>query len=204
MNCFILISKDQAKSRGIKYYFTGKPCSRGNIWLRRVSTSNCVCSDCRLIKNAGNKAHYESIKNDPDFKAKVKERTEAMKDWKREYDKEYRERTRDQQNRWSREWCRKNRSKRRAICHNYAAKRRAAEASGISSADLAEWKESQKKICYWCGRKCAKNYHVDHYKPLSRGGLHEFENLVIACGPCNLRKNAKDPYEFAKEVGRLF
>jgi 5-methylcytosine-specific restriction endonuclease McrA len=81
--------------------------------------------------------------------------------------------------------------------------RRAAQEVGISGAELHKWQSEQPKKCYWCGCGCKRNYHVDHYVPLSKGGKHELANLVIACGPCNLRKNAKDPLDFAREIGRL-
>ena len=33
--------------------------------------------------------------------------------------------------------------------------------------------------------------HVDHIKPLSRGGSHTASNLAISCSKCNLRKGAR-------------
>ena len=61
------------------------------------------------------------------------------------------------------------------------------------------------KNCYWCNTKLNKNNtHLDHLMPLSKGGEHTLSNLVISCPTCNLQKNAKDPYEFAQEKGRLF
>lgn len=39
--------------------------------------------------------------------------------------------------------------------------------------------------CQYCG-KAAEN--IDHVVPKSRGGLHEWENVVAACRPCNARK----------------
>lgn len=204
MNCFILIPRDTARERGIKFYFTGIQCPRGNIWLRRTSTANCVCVDCLAVKNKGNSAHYHRIKDDPEFKEKIRAYTIKNREWKRAYDKEYMERNRDHKNKLSREWAKNNRDKRRAICHNYDARRRAVEKTGVGVNELMKWKRAQRKVCYWCGVKCRSDFHVDHYIPLSKGGRHELDNLVIACAPCNLRKNAKDPYEFAQERGRLF
>jgi len=101
------------------------------------------------------------------------------------------------------EWQSKNIERVRAYKATNKAKRRSTTDTGISGAALLAWKNAQPKRCYWCGGKCSRNYHVDHYIPLSRGGKHEVSNLVIACQTCNLRKHAKDPLDFAKEVGRL-
>jgi 5-methylcytosine-specific restriction endonuclease McrA len=154
----------------------------------------------------GKKAWYESVKDTPEFKAKQAAYIEATKERKRQYDKEYRRRPEVADRLLSRakRWAKNNPEKRAAVVRNYRDKRRAQEESGVSTAELAEWTQRQKKVCYWCGGKCAEDFHVDHYVPLSKGGPHELENLVIACAPCNLRKNAKDPLEFAQEVGRLF
>jgi 5-methylcytosine-specific restriction endonuclease McrA len=47
--------------------------------------------------------------------------------------------------------------------------------------------------CTYCGAKATE---ADHYKPLSRGGLHCRNNIVPACKPCNCSKNARDPEEW--------
>lgn len=48
--------------------------------------------------------------------------------------------------------------------------------------------------CGYCGGKATT---VDHIQPKSRGGLHEWENVVAACLPCNQRKGNKT----LKELG---
>lgn len=90
----------------------------------------------------------------------------------------------------------------------YKHKRRAIEKDGdVSMSQIKELISNANK-CYWC--KCDINnkdrlsFHIDHYMPLSKGGLHTIDNLVISCPNCNLTKNAKDPYKFAIEKGRLF
>lgn len=152
---------------------------------------------------AKKKAAYQKIKDCPEYLAKRDAYAKATKDAKREYDREYRKRDPQKCLDRAAAWRRANPDKRAAITHAYSARRRAQERGGVSTKDLCEWVKAQRKVCYWCGAKCAKNYHVDHYTPLSRGGAHDIPNLVIACAPCNLKKNAKDPLDFAKEVGRL-
>ena len=46
--------------------------------------------------------------------------------------------------------------------------------------------------CQYCGR-AAEN--VDHVLPRSRGGAHEWENVVAACRRCNSRKKDHTPAE---------
>ena len=36
---------------------------------------------------------------------------------------------------------------------------------------------------------------IDHVMPRSRGGQHDWENVVAACKPCNLRKRDRTPEE---------
>ena len=40
--------------------------------------------------------------------------------------------------------------------------------------------------CQYCGSK--KNLTIDHVVPRSKGGLHTWDNVVIACAPCNGKK----------------
>ena len=100
-------------------------------------------------------------------------------------------------------WVANNPERRRATLQSYKARRRSVERAGIGGAELLAWTDAQTKRCYWCGIDCRKEFQVDHYVPLSKGGKHETANLVIACKPCNQSKSAKDPIAFANTKGRL-
>lgn len=54
--------------------------------------------------------------------------------------------------------------------------------------------------CQYCGRG-AEN--VDHVIPRSKGGPHEWENVVAACRRCNSRKMDRTPDEAAMTLRRL-
>jgi len=54
-------------------------------------------------------------------------------------------------------------------------------------------------VCQYCGRT-AEN--VDHVIPRSRGGPHEWENVVAACRRCNSRKKDHLPEEAAMILRR--
>ena len=47
--------------------------------------------------------------------------------------------------------------------------------------------------CLYCGSK--RKLTIDHIIPQSRGGQHRWDNVVIACEPCNQFKGARTPEE---------
>jgi len=63
--------------------------------------------------------------------------------------------------------------------------------------NMQRWK------CAVCAVGIKDNYHLDHITPLARGGKHEPRNLQLLCPTCNVRKSAKDPIAYMRELGRL-
>jgi 5-methylcytosine-specific restriction endonuclease McrA len=50
--------------------------------------------------------------------------------------------------------------------------------------------------CQYCGKRPAvRDLNVDHVLPRCRGGGDTWDNLVISCRPCNLRKGRRTPGE---------
>jgi 5-methylcytosine-specific restriction enzyme A len=49
-----------------------------------------------------------------------------------------------------------------------------------------------KRDNYKC-KQCSKtsNLHIDHLKPLAKGGENDLSNLQILCSSCNLAKGSK-------------
>ena len=75
--------------------------------------------------------------------------------------------------------------------------------SDVTSRQLLEL-EQNATHCYWCETPLIdKVVHIDHYMPLKLGGKHTINNLVMTCSTCNLKKNAKHPLMFAKEIGKI-
>lgn len=51
-------------------------------------------------------------------------------------------------------------------------------------------------ICGYCGlRFDERDLTIEHILPVSRGGRHEWSNVVTACRPCNTRKASRTPEE---------
>lgn len=92
---------------------------------------------------------------------------------------------------------------RKILSRNVCNKRRSKiNCSAISKFEIKKIIDSYKN-CYWCNCELNGKYHIDHYIPLSKGGEHSIENIVISCPKCNLSKNAKNPYEYANSIGML-
>lgn len=149
------------------------------------------------------RAVYRAVRDTPEYKEYRKAHAQATKEQKRQYDKLRHSRQSEKVVARAVAWQKANPSRRAAITRSYDARRRSKVGAGVATEILRQWTDNQRKVCYWCGIKCGDGFHVDHYVPLSKGGAHEIANLVIACPSCNIKKNAKDPLDFAKQVGRL-
>jgi 5-methylcytosine-specific restriction endonuclease McrA len=50
--------------------------------------------------------------------------------------------------------------------------------------------------CQYCSRRPSlRDLNVDHVVPRSRGGSDSWENLVVSCRACNLKKGRRTPDE---------
>lgn len=66
---------------------------------------------------------------------------------------------------------------------------------------LAYFRYVQNHCCCYCNRlmfEVAPQHHpraetIEHVLPLSRGGKHSWENVVLACSECNKRKSNRGP-----------
>lgn len=115
-----------------------------------------------------------------------------------------------------RAWVIANRDKTRAIVKRHRLKfpeahfvaranRRARKEDGATRlsmgirATLMQW---QNGLCPYCRADLnVVSRHLDHVIPLARGGKHCDANMQLTCKPCNLRKHAKDPILFGREMG---
>jgi 5-methylcytosine-specific restriction endonuclease McrA len=50
--------------------------------------------------------------------------------------------------------------------------------------------------CQYCGKRpTVTDLNLDHVLPRARGGKDTWENLVVSCRPCNLKKGKRTPRE---------
>ena len=85
----------------------------------------------------------------------------------------------------------------------YRARKRG-QLGNVTAGIAAKLRAAQGNKCGWCGVSFKEvTPTIDHYIPLSRGGMHDDSNLQILCLSCNSSKNDKDPIEWAQANGRL-
>ena len=95
-------------------------------------------------------------------------------------------------------------------CRAKARKRRALKLNAEGSHTIHDIEKMfwlQKGKCANCKSKLKTEgkgvYHIDHIMPLTKGGGDGPDNLQLLCPGCNIKKNAKDPLDWAKENGKL-
>lgn len=199
-----------ARMEGLPFYFTGKPCKSGHVALRH--TCNRTCVECAKDHDRKQKeTHRETLRerdrvkywNNPKrFRAKTHIWRTLNLERALIATREWRENNKDRRKEYQAKWCLENpgsgafhRNKRRAAA-------RGAEGTHTPQ-DITDLYTAQKGRCAYCKAKVGKKYHVDHIQPLAKGGRNDKGNLQICCPICNLRKHAKDPIDFAQELGLL-
>lgn len=71
-----IIDRAEAKSQGLRTYFTGVPCSRGRVANRVVSTKRCTCDLCVTFDRERKRAHHNQNRSS----INSKQRTNYQKD----------------------------------------------------------------------------------------------------------------------------
>jgi len=221
-----IITRKEATARGLKRYFTGKPCARGHLADRAVTGRQCY--EC-VVTCEKRKAQQAEYRTRPEIKVRKKEVLQAY--WKRRrptLTEDERAKFRAATQKWrmanidkarelDRQYAERRKEKRHAYAaahakkypELYAAKARNRRArirknGGIHTIeDVKDILKLQKGKCAYCKLKLSKKYHVDHIIPLAMNGANDRTNLQILCKSCNHRKWAKHPIDFAQELGML-
>lgn len=186
--------------------FMGRPCKKGHV-ERFEKTRLCVA--CSRDRGARWRANNPDMvvehrkKFYPRMKALHKEWRDENPEKVRAYSAATRRRYPEKMLEQGRMWRKNNPEKSRALVRNRRARLRGADGSH-SPDDIAEIREMQGGKCAYCRiRLNSVVEHVDHIKPVSKGGSNSRKNLQILCGSCNSSKHDADPVDFARRTGRL-
>ena len=186
-----IVSKAEAKSIGLKRYFTGKPCKRGHIAERGVCNSGCIsCKQQRIKENPERESEY--------YRRWYQSNIEMGREKSRRWAKSNPEKARKK----ARRWYQANPEKGKAKSHLQRARRNNAKGSH-TAADIRWLLDKQNYKCIYCKKSLKKEYHIDHIIALFNGGDNTKNNLQILCPKCNLSKGTKNPIAFAQEKGLL-
>jgi len=186
-----IISRKEAKSQGLKRYFTGKPCKRGHIAERGVCNSGCIsCKQQRIKENPERESEY--------YRRWYQSNIEMGREKSRRWAKSNPEKARKK----ARRWYQTNPEKGKAKSHLQRARRNNAKGSH-TAADIRWLLDKQNYKCIYCKKSLKKEYHIDHIIALFNGGDNTKNNLQLLCPKCNLSKGAKNPIAFAQEKGLL-
>ena len=160
-----VISRADARAKGLRLYFTGKPCKRGHVAERIVR--DAVCRACELERHA----RYHDANRDRQLERMRRNNAERRPAINRAMRANY-----------------------AANPDRYGARdsaRRAAEVAAMPD-DFGEFDEFVIAEAYAaCRRRRAMTgyaWHVDHMVPLSRGGAHAWHNVQVIPAWLNLWK----------------
>lgn len=190
-----IISREQAKECGLLKYFTGNLCMNGHICERYVS--NDFCFECGRIYH---KKYKE--KNRKRIAARMKEWKKKNKIRHRQLNKISRERNIEKARERAKTYIQNNPSIIRVCSQNRRAREKKADGK-FTKKDIELLGFLQKWKCNNCKKHIKEKYHVDHIMPIVLGGSNWPSNLQLLCVKCNMTKHAKDPFEWARENGRL-
>lgn len=201
-----IITRQEARNLGLKFYFTGKSCKHGHIDYRR--TSNGMCIGCETEqeykekKNKTAKKHYEDNKEhrksciiswQKDNREKVILYKQKWLDNNIDYFKEYYLNNKETLNAINSEYKRNNKGVVNASCSFRRAAKLMATPAWLSKEQLSEIKEIY-KYCAEITEQTGIPYNVDHIIPLVNDfvcGLHVPWNLQVITAKDNLSKGNK-------------
>lgn len=204
-----IITRKQAKERGLAHYYTGIECENGHLSKRGTKSKKCLAchreararlraSDPDRIK-AQKAADY--LRHREARLAQVTAYQAANREKIRLRSKAFRQANKGRISERFKAWAKAN----RPIMRIHERRRRDRERGATGSHTYAEVKAlevAQAMLCAnrFCRADLSAGYHQDHILPIVLGGTDDIANIQLLCGPCNLSKGDLHPDEWQKRL----
>lgn len=168
-------SFSEARSLGVRKYYTGRPCLRGHVADRLTSTQQCCECDRERYRRKSHEEYTRQLEINRQWYANNRERHIANT------------------TRWSKD----NLDKTRKAWRECTRRRRAQKLRSPDSFTESQFDALKARYqfrCLACGRhesELKNPLQPDHIVPLSRGGMDGIDNIQPLCKPCNQHKLAR-------------
>jgi len=169
-----IITRAEAKAKGLPNYFTGKPCKNGHIAPRRtVNSGCCACQTLyamRYEQSLEGRAARERYRQLPETKA-------AQKAYRQQPSRLAVDRERQKRKVHKRKAC--------ELARTYP--------DSVVPLSLTSQKrlESIYRLAHALRQRTGEEWHVDHCYPVSRGGVHHPDNLMVLPASLNRKKGQR-------------
>ncbi|KKN72775.1 hypothetical protein LCGC14_0407420 [marine sediment metagenome] len=169
------------------------------------------CSECKLVRRSS--SHALSMENTEfresrRLRAEVRRSDPEFQERAAKYQREHRKQKHIAEAQRAYGKARRQTAEGKAEHRQAERKRRALKVSQVgewpkkTALEIEQmlWQE-QKGLCVFCKKNMERrDFHMDHYVPLIRGGKHCITNVVLTCSACNLSKHTKTGKEFIEHL----
>lgn len=180
-----IVSREEAREKGLKLFFTGTACRRGHICERYTSAYTCI--ECSKL---------------PQRKAAVKAYDVEHEITRKAYINDWRQKNKKRRYLLNCRWAKQNPLKHALVARRRRLRLRKAVGSHTYE-QILDLLKKQHSRCASCLISIGQKFEVDHIVAVSKGGSDDISNIQLLCVSCNRKKNAKDPLVWARENGRL-
>lgn len=174
------------------------------LTAKGMASAGCQCERCqraRVLHRAACRRDYARRR------AAVRDKQRRYQSEHREYWRLYYQENTEALKRSAKEWAKNNPDRRRDIRNRRRARKAGNDSNGrqfMPRGYMQKLTTRQRNKCTYCSVEMTLPWNasvptsrtIDHVVPISKGGAHSWDNVVLACHQCNARKRSKSAAEF--------